>query len=83
MVNGHQVRAGRERAFDLQLHQSRRYRRQDMAAAEHRFAERHKVGNRVDAIPDELLSNQSAEPFQGLMEYTHLLQIRRDKGLLS
>lgn len=61
MVNGHQVRAGRKGAFDLEFDERRGYRGEDVPAAEHSLAERHEVGDGVDAIADELPRFQSVD----------------------
>lgn len=66
VVNGHQVRAGRKGAFDLEFDERRSYRGEDVAAAEHSLAKRHEVGDGVDAIADELPRFQSVSDEIGL-----------------
>ena len=55
VVHRDEIGAGRERALDLDLVERAADGGQDVAAAQHRRAERHEGGDRVVAIADELL----------------------------
>jgi hypothetical protein len=55
MVDRHEVCAGGEGSFDLELDKSMYDGGQDMATAEHGFADGHEIGHRVEAIANQLL----------------------------
>lgn len=55
MVDGHEVCAGGERSFDLELDESMYDGGKNMATAEHSFADGHEIGHRVVAIANQLL----------------------------
>lgn len=54
MVDRHEVCACGEGSFDLELDESMYDRGQDMATAEHGFADGHEIGHRVVAIANQL-----------------------------
>lgn len=82
MVDGHEVCAGGERSFDLELDESMYDGGKNMATAEHSFADGHEIGHRVVAIANQLLrvSNHDIQ-LPARMWGRYLLQIRRDESL--
>ncbi len=54
MVDRHEIRAGLERALDLQFRQGGQDRREDVASTQHGLADGHEVRDRVVSITDEL-----------------------------
>lgn len=54
-MNRHEVCTGREGAFDLELGEGRGDGGQDVSATKHGLTEGHEVGDRVEAIANELL----------------------------
>lgn len=72
VVYCHQIRSSRECSFNLELHERRNNRWQDVTASKHCFSDGHKICDSVVAIANELYfvsvsASRSSRGFDGLL----------------